>query len=221
MAAMKEWAMPAYKNPRATVKHVIDFSDIRSLQSVIEWGKYGKAYYRMGAKLILEQIQRNIDSKYLNPLRAQLQKEPPPRTPGMDIQWASDKQRKYVMWLISSGQWTGRTGSYTNSWEVVVKLDTSKRQRHVLSVYVDNTAIVTIGAPKYQGQRYARYVGGGWGKGMSKSSERRYARLQQPMHRGRWQLVYEPIRETIMAADAYGKEKMQEWLVEGLELGRR
>lgn len=198
------------------VKTVLNFSDIDSFNSVLAMLEDGKTYFRLGGKLLIENMQRDIEREYLEPLLTKLRKYPPKRKKGDKMRWKSERQRRYVMMMIAKGEIShDRTGALKRGWQADVTLDFGAK--NLLTVRIQNTAKQRVG--KGKGQPYAQYVMGSIGLGKARRSQQRYKRPQQPFHQDTgWKLAYEIIQPAVFdiedAVDGY----VDEWIVNGIEL---
>jgi hypothetical protein len=207
--------MPRQKN--RVVKVVIRFDDLEKFQSVIDYLKSGQAYFKMGGKLLLENMKRDIERDIFEPMLIELQKYPKkPDYKYGEFPWKTEKQRRYVMAMVSEGKIKlpyKRTGKLAAGWDYEVELRFGRNNVMTLRVYNDSTSALS-------GKPFMEYVMGDIGLGVSTRSIQRYARPQQPFHEDRWQLAYEIIQPAYVQAQEYIEVAIDEWIVTGIEIGR-
>ncbi len=200
------------------VKTVLDFSDIESFNAVLGLLEDGQTYFRLGGRLLIEQMEMAITRDHLKPMLSKLRRYPPKRDPDKKVNWTSPKQRRYVMWLVSSGQLElpyKRTGALGRGWRGDVTLDFGAK--NLLTVRIENVAKQRIGKDK--GKPFAQYVMGNIGLGKSRRSQTRYNRPQQGFHQETgWSLAYEIIQPTVDEIEEAVAEYVDEWIVNGIEI---
>ena len=149
------------------------------------------------SEVMLKKLARKVEIYYVRPMMAELREIPPSRTYPDDypIEYKSDKQRRYVMWLLG-GKPYERTNRIVNGWGY--KLHT-KRGR--ISVEVTNKV------PE------SKFVVGLIGTGTSTRSIKRYLAPIQPFHvKTGWKPAHEIVTTYIAKAKEDSVATIKEWL---------
>lgn len=133
----------------------------------------------------MEKARGTVDRHAVQPTIAQLRVYPPRRL-GMRMRWRSERQRRYVMAMLTATDNLPykRTGTLRRGWHGEVKVDPRSKG---LRIRIWNDAM----QPRWKtGEpvRYARFVQGDIGIGLSARSTTRYNLAIQPFHKDRgWQ----------------------------------
>ncbi len=163
------------QQPARTLRFVLKFSDLKTFDDTLK-ALDAVAHSERAFVLVGQEIARDLQDEYLPILIRQLQEYPPPAPPGNFWRNAhSDKQRRYVMWLISQGHWEGRSDALKQGWHGLVTFHPGTRGG--IKVVVENIA------RNFEGEYYAPYVVGNIGLGTSVSSLTRYSQPIQRFHR--------------------------------------
>lgn len=205
--------MPRKKN--VISKLVVDYGKPGSVANAIARIK-GMERKAVKADAALGKQADAIEALFLRPLLKELAWYPP-RKKGMKIRWASDKQRRYVLLLLRKQFMarTGRapragddisyvrTGTFGDSW-VAVAIPTTNGLR----VRIYNTA------ENEAGIRYAPFVVGNIGLGVSDRSAGRYLKPQQRFHQDRgWKQAAPLIQRSMAKIKEYASDEFGRTLV--------
>lgn len=179
------------KNVISTV--VFDAADIDAIEKVIAENQViQQRLLREFRPAVLRQTRDNVNTRIVQPMLRMLGVYPG-RQLGMKMRWKSEKQRRYVMMLLTkqAEERLGRklrpgdsiaykrTFTLRDSWQAEVLLDEKKG---VIRLRVWNDA------KNEQGEPYHRFVTGDIGLGESRRSMERYKKPMQPFHQDRgWQ----------------------------------
>jgi hypothetical protein len=142
----------------------INISNITGLQKTYD--NIGRAKAVIGRGEYIKEIERKIKVRYMYPMMRKLKKYPEKRRYPQDypIEFTSDKQRKYVMWLLE-GKPYRRTGDLRKSWKFNVEYVGSKLR---IKVYNELDHYI--------------YIVGYLGLGLSSRSVSRYIKPMQRFH---------------------------------------
>lgn len=187
-------------------KHIFTPGDRKSINKMLQETKQIEKSLRRVGREEMPRITRAVDTRILRFLVARLQVYPG-RQLGMKIRWKSERQRRYVMMLLTEmareqGREPGdiayrRTRNLANGWKALAIWDP---QKGVVKIMVENTA-ETRDRRTGRMVRYHRFVQGDIGLGESKRSLQRYIKPIQPFHHDRgWQPAYPLIQEFVKKA---------------------
>jgi len=197
------------RRPNVVTKLVVDYSNPESIANAIkaiEKMEHGLEKVEVEAGKLADHIQ----ALFLNRMVVELAQYPP-RQKGMKIRWKSPKQKIKVMILLRQQAEARlgrklrkgddisyvRTGAYAQGWITQAKVTTKG-----VRVEVENLA------ENEEGERYGKFVGGGIGLGISRTSIARYSKPIQPFHKDRgWKQVQPVIqRYMVVIVDYAGDE---------------
>lgn len=183
---------------KALAKHI---DDQRARQKRL------KEYKNAGLKLLTSELKRKVFSNMLR----QLKKEPPPAK--RPIQWTSERQRRYVMMLLTRlAEENGdddigykRTHKLRDGWRYSIE---TKGYR--MTITVENTA-EAYDPIKGEYRKYAPFVIGNYGVGISPRSVKRYEKPIQQFHLNTgWKPAHVVINKSIDKARQIIAERMSE-----------
>lgn len=167
--------------PGAVRKTTLDLGDMQSIASAVAiTDAQQRNLSTTFIPRVLEQTQRNIQTRVLTPMLSVLRIYPG-RQLGMKMRWKSEKQRRYVlMKLRKEGNLPyRRTLALAKGWQSKAVIDA---RAGTLRIVTENTAKSEEGKP------YQRFVTGDIGLGTSQRSMSAYAKPMQPFHQDRgWQ----------------------------------
>lgn len=156
--------------------------------------------------VVMPLVQKSLEEQVFAPMLKDLRTYPP-RKLGMKIRWKSDKQRRYVMWLLRSTHNIPyqRTLDLANGWHCLVSINP---RSGVISARTWNDAISKT--PGSGQQPYMRFIQGDIGTGTSQSSLSRYNKPIQPFHKDRgWQPAQPLIMAAYDKADDFAQESFE------------
>lgn len=187
------------QQPARAVKFVLKFDDMKSSADVL------KALERVETArrdfvLVGQQITRDLQEEFVPIMISQLQQYPRPSPPGNFWRNAhSDKQRRYVMMMISQGHWDGRSDTLKLGWHGLATF--TPAQGGTIRVMVENTA------RNWEGEYYAPYVMGNIGLGESVRSMTRYTAPIQRFHRNTgWNQAYIIVQSAYLEMRDYAQD---------------
>ena len=197
--------MPRQKNQ--PVKYILNAGDARQINEAITILKgYEGILSELGSQ-IAPVIEVQLKAKHIVPMLIKLRTYP--EKPKYPLKWKSEKQRRYVMMLlkrkaVDEGHPDDiayrRTGKLKRGWRY--ELVTDKKTGSVkLKVWNDAESYDPI---KGITTKYARFVVGDIGLGVSQRSIERYRQPIQPFHADRWNPAFPTIQEAFqgMMTDA-------------------
>lgn len=164
---------------------VADFSSVRGIARALDVTYALSMRMESFVPQAMAKARGTVDRVAVQPTVAQLGAYPPRRL-GMKMRWRSERQRRYVMAMLSATDNLPykRTGALGRGWHGEVKVDPRSKG---LRIRIWNDAM----QPRWKtGEpvRYARFVQGDIGIGLSRRSAVRYDQAMQPFHKDRgWQ----------------------------------
>lgn len=205
--------MGRQKNVVSTV--VFDAGDVSAIEEVIAANiKVQIALVREFRPQVMQQTKRNVNTRILRPMLRMLGVYPG-RQLGMKMRWKSERQRRYVMMLLTKqaeerldrplrpGDSIAykRTFKLRDSWQSEIILD-EKKGKIRIRVWND--------AENERGEPYHRFVTGDIGLGESRQSMSRYTKPMQPFHQDRgWQPSAPIIQRYIQDAKDEASERYE------------
>ena len=154
----------------------------------------------------ISEIVDDIDAKYVTELKDELGRYPLPRDRNEPVDWESDKQRKFMMWMWKKRGLKlphQRTGDMGRAWDVEVS---EAKYGYGISIKVDNKL------------ERSKFVVGLAGFRKDSVSIRKYEKPIQRFHKDRWKPAHKIIRPYVVAIQEEFEKQMNEWYGDMLDL---